>query len=200
MGQNGLSISGSSARRRRFAAEYVRNGFRGAAAAIKAGYSRASARSIASELLTFPDVAQRVKELTEAALSRAEMGAQETIAQLSRIARADIRGLVDDEGNLVPIQDLDDDIARAVRKVTVNKTVHTKGGAVTETETTQLDLEGRVPALQILARYHRLVSDEPPAPPAAAVGANLTVQDRIELARRIAFALTKVDAETLEPR
>lgn len=191
-------IGGASARRRRFAAEYVRNGFRGGAAAIKVGYSKKSAASIASDLIALPEVSERIRALTEGQFERAEMGAKETIARISSIARSDVRKFVDDEGNLIAVQDLDDDIARAVKKVTVTKRVSTKGDNTDETETTVLEVEGRVPALTLMARYHRMISDQPAAPAAPSVDA-LTAQDKIELARRIAFALTRVNAETIEP-
>jgi phage terminase small subunit len=184
---------GASARRRRFAAEYVRNGFRGTAAAIKAGYSPKSARFIASELLANPNIAQQVRELTQLEFDQAQMNANEVLARLASIARADFRKFVDDDGKFIPVQDLDSDIAGAVKEVRVTRARLVKGVDMTETETTVLKVEGRVPALQLLARYHRLIEADP-APIMPAPG-QLDIQARIELARRIAFALTRASAQ-----
>ena len=51
-----------TAKRERFCLEYVTD-YNGAQAAIRAGYSAKTARTIASELLTFPDIHNRVVEL-----------------------------------------------------------------------------------------------------------------------------------------
>lgn len=190
-----LLRSGASARRRKFILEYVSNGFRGAPAAVAAGYSRKTAKSIASELLTFPDVARQVAELKAQYFDSAEMGAKETLARLANLARSDIRQFVDDKGNQIPIHELDEDIARCVKRVKVLKTTHTKGEAVTETEVTVVDIEARTPALAILARHHRLVEEPPPAPPPAAA---LAPTDLIELARRTAFMLMRANSMIVE--
>ena len=193
-GRNQYS-AGHSARRRKFVLEYCSNGFRGSAAAIKAGYSKSSARQIAHVLLTQDDILRQVKEVTAKHFDRAQMGADETLARLSSMARADVRKFVDDDGNIIPVQDLDDDIARCVKKFKVTTITTTKGDQVTETETTELDVEARAPALAILARHHRLVEETPPpAPPPAA----LTPSDMIEMARRAAFLLARANAQVLD--
>jgi hypothetical protein len=61
-------------------------GFNGAKAARMAGYSERSARAIASELLTFPDV----KAAIDARMKELAMKSNELLARLAAIARADI--------------------------------------------------------------------------------------------------------------
>jgi hypothetical protein len=73
-------------RRQAFVIYYCSNGFRGAKAARDAGYSEHTARSIAHELLTFPDVQAAV----QARMRLMHMGPEEVTARLSMIARADI--------------------------------------------------------------------------------------------------------------
>jgi hypothetical protein len=47
------------------------------------------------------------------------MDADEILARIAAVARADVRKLFDDSGKRIPIVDLDDDIARAIQFVEV---------------------------------------------------------------------------------
>lgn len=75
---------------RRFIDEYFANGFNATRAAIKAGYSERSARSTASEILTYPDVKAEVERLLEAY----SMPTKEILARLSHHARGDMREFI----------------------------------------------------------------------------------------------------------
>ena len=94
--------------------------FNGARAARAAGYSEDSARSIAAENLTKLHIRARIQEL------RAEMGkafniTRERIAQeYSRIAFFDIKKAFDEEGELIPITQLDDDTSAAIAGIEVS--------------------------------------------------------------------------------
>ena len=68
-----------------FVNEYLKD-FNGTQAAIRAGYSSRSARSTASELLTYPNV--------KAAIDERVMSANEAAALLTDIARGDIADLM----------------------------------------------------------------------------------------------------------
>lgn len=80
------SLEALPPRRQAFVLHYCTNGWRGAKAARDAGYSEKTARSIAHELLTFPDVRRAV----EARMKLLHMTADEVTARLSAMARADI--------------------------------------------------------------------------------------------------------------
>jgi phage terminase small subunit len=183
------TINGASARRRKFVLEYCRNGFRASAAAVKAGYSEKSARCIGSQLLNDPDIVKHIKELTRKHFKALQMDADETLARIAAVARADVRKLFDDSGKLVPIVDLDDDIARAIQSVEVVRSG--KGEQIQAT--VKIKLEPRMPALQLIARHHRLVEDQP----IVSVQQEAPI-DAIDLARRVAFALSRAAAQTIE--
>ena len=57
----------------------------------------------------------------------------------------------------------------------------------------KVKLEPRLPALQLLARHHRLVEEQP----IVSVQQDVPI-DEIELARRVAFMLYRANAQTLE--
>jgi hypothetical protein len=194
-GNKGVSIAANSARRQRFAIEYCRNGFRGAPAAVKVGYSTKGARQIASKLLRMTDVQEHVRRLAADKLKRGQMAAEEVIARVAAVARADVRQLFDDQGVPLPIDQLDDDIAMAVRKVSITKRSSSKGDQSDETDSTTIELESRVPALQIMARYHRIIDGREERETIDAQSRELGAQERIEASRRLAFALVNAGEE-----
>lgn len=71
-----------------FCREYVVD-FNGAQAAIRAGYSERTARAIASELLTKPDIQARVKFLREASFARLDASADDVLRMWWETATAD---------------------------------------------------------------------------------------------------------------
>jgi phage terminase small subunit len=74
-----------NARQQRFVEEYCAH-FNGTRAAIAAGYSKRSAREIASENLTKPNIARAVKERLDSLV----MSAEEATRRLEEMAKADL--------------------------------------------------------------------------------------------------------------
>lgn len=89
-------------------------------AAIRAKYSVDTAGAIGHENLTKPEIKARISEL------RTEMGigfniTRERIAQeYARIAFFDIRKVYDDDGELIPVKELDQDTALALAGIEVS--------------------------------------------------------------------------------
>lgn len=80
-----------------------------------------SGAACASRLLANAKVAARVDELRQGHAKRAQMGADEVLRELSRIARGDIRNLFDESGNLRRIHELDDDTAATIASIEVHE-------------------------------------------------------------------------------
>lgn len=78
-----------TAKQARFAAEYVKD-LNGSAAAARAGYSQASARRIASQLLDLPHVRAEVQRLEAVQLEKVGVTAEGVIEQLRRVAFFDV--------------------------------------------------------------------------------------------------------------
>jgi phage terminase small subunit len=76
-----------TARQALFIAEYLKD-FNATQAAIRAGYSKRSARSIGSELLTNPDIDRIVKGKIAAQLAEVEASPDRILLELARIAFA----------------------------------------------------------------------------------------------------------------
>lgn len=154
-------------RQKRFVEEYLVD-FNATQAAIRAGYSQKSARSIGSENLTKPDISEAISQ----AISERLMSADEVVARLSDIARGDIKDLMrissvgyelellskDDEGNfrVNPHTKL---IKKIKQKVTTIMP-RTEDGEEKEIVETDLELYSALDALALLGRHHKLFTDK----------------------------------------
>jgi len=130
-----------TAKQQRFVDEYLID-LNATQAAIRAGYSEKTARQVASENLSKPDVAEAIAEAQKRRSERTEITQDRVLAELGKIAFADIRQAVrwgkspidatsenaDKNGlgiypvELVPSETIDDDIAAAVSEVSLTQT------------------------------------------------------------------------------
>jgi len=83
----------------RFVQEYLVD-YNGTQAAIRAGYPAASARSVAHENLTKPDIAAAVQTQLAALQARCDITAERVLLELANVAYADIRQVFDADGRL----------------------------------------------------------------------------------------------------
>ena len=88
--------------------------------------------------------------------AEAQFTAKRVYLELARIARADVRGLYDKDGNLRPVHELDDDTAAAVAGIEVHEDfLGTEGGdKVPVGQTTKIKLRNKLEALKALGEYH----------------------------------------------
>lgn len=105
------------ARRMAFAYAYIANGKNGTEAAKTAGFSPKTAGSKANQLLKLVDVQQIIADATAKAAGIAGLSVERTLRELARIAYSDVRKLYDEDGNLIPVQNLDDDVAATVSSI-----------------------------------------------------------------------------------
>ena len=100
-----------------FALEYLVNGYN-ATAAYKATHPRCTQRTAevnGSRLLRKAEVAAFIEREKNERKQRLRMEADEALEGITRIARADIRRLFDDHGNVLPITLWPEDIADCVK-------------------------------------------------------------------------------------
>lgn len=86
-------------------------------AAIRAGYSVKTARSQANELLTKPDIQAYIAEKRKALADKLDISQERVLKEYAAIAFLDIRKVFDSEGRLKPMQELDDETARAIASI-----------------------------------------------------------------------------------
>ncbi len=86
-------------------------------AAIRAGYSIKTARSIGNRLLTNVDIRRCIDKLKEKQSQRTQISADRVLKEVARLAFYDIRKAFDEDGRLKNPKDLDDDTAAAIANI-----------------------------------------------------------------------------------
>jgi phage terminase small subunit len=128
-----------------FINEYLKC-FNATKAAIEAGYSEKSARSIGAENLTKPDIADEIA----VRIADAKMSADETLLSLAEIARGDMSDFFTVYGK-VPV--LDFEKAQKNGKLGLIKKLSLKEGEIS------FELYDKQSALNTFAKHHGLVSE-----------------------------------------
>lgn len=93
-------------------------------AAIRAGYSKSTARSIASENLTKPDIQQAIKSRLGQLSKRAEIDADQVLGEIDTLALSDVGELFDwnaDTLRMRPIREWPEKFRRAVSSLKVKR-------------------------------------------------------------------------------
>jgi phage terminase small subunit len=137
----------------RFINEYLID-CNGKQAAIRAGYSEGCAAQTASEILTYPNVrkvleqrkAELIKEIREDQLN--------TLRKTLNIVNFDVRKLFDADGNLKPIQELDDETALALNSIEVGEMK--KAGEDAIYRVVKFKASDRLKAIEMLGKYQNL--------------------------------------------
>ncbi len=101
-------------KQKRFCDEYLANGMNATQAAISAGYSEKTARSIAQENLTKHDIQTYISERQNKVSNKLEVTQERVIKELAKIAFGDIKNLFDDDGQLRPISELEDEVSASI--------------------------------------------------------------------------------------
>ena len=141
-------------KQQRFAEEFVCD-FNGTAAAIRAGYSRKTARFTASQNLTKPNVAAFIE--AELARLREETGlkAERVIEELRKVAFSNLTHFVRWDAEGVTFLDSGDLTANQSAAISdVSQTITQHGG------TRRIKLHDKPRALEMLGRYFSLFTDK----------------------------------------
>jgi phage terminase small subunit len=107
-----------SVQQKLFADEYLkdRNGTR---AAIAAGYSENGATQIGSRLLTYVNIQEYLNKKVATIAERANVQAVDVLKEIKKLATSDIRKIFDEDGNLLPVHLLPDDVAASIASIEV---------------------------------------------------------------------------------
>lgn len=184
-----------------FAQHYALNGH-----ITQAGKLIGFVKSKAWALRQRADIQERVQELIEQRFSKASITAERTMKELARIAFADIRDLYDDNGDLLPVHLLPDDVAATVARIEVEIESRDDGDAIADGAepgsrasrtliiTKKIRQADKMAALALLARHFKIVGEEGDGMNALANA----LADRLKAARRREYA-DVVDADYADP-
>lgn len=107
-------------KRELFAREYLKD-LHGTNAALRAGYSPDSARTIASQLLAEPEVQARVAELSAARNAKLDLEARDILVELLRMLTTDIALALNADGSVKEIADIPIDLRRAIASIEIEE-------------------------------------------------------------------------------
>lgn len=172
-----------------FVQEYLKD-LNGTQAAIRAGYSAATARQIGSRLLRDPRIQAAVDAARKVHLAKLQadsgISLERTLKEIARLAFFDARKLYDADGKPIPINLLDDDTAAAIAGLKVV----TKGNAeMGFGEITEYKVSEKKGALDMLMK--NLGGYEADNKTEVKVEDATQGKSANEIARRLAFALHK---------
>lgn len=137
----------------RFAQEYVVD-HNATQAAIRAGYSADTAVVQASRLLRNVHVLAIVEKLQAAQRERTGVTADTILFELLRIARSDLGQAFDENGNLLPIKEIPEDVRRAISGVETFEEFDGHGAdRVKIGETRKLKFWDKTRALELLGKH-----------------------------------------------
>jgi phage terminase small subunit len=133
-----------------FIAEYLKD-FNATKAAIRSGYSRKTARSIGSELLTNPDIDRILKGKLAAKLAEVEASPDRILLELARIAFAN-------PGLKAIEQWTDDELASVIGIEYMLKNVEAGDGHIDKV--LKVKRESKLKALELLAKIRGMITDK----------------------------------------
>lgn len=106
-------MAGLNKKQAQFVKEYLID-LNATQASIRAGYSHKTAEWIGHQLLKKTHVAEAVRYEMEARAKRTEISADRVLAEYAKLAFLDPRRFYDDDGNLIPVHKLPEDVAAAL--------------------------------------------------------------------------------------
>lgn len=153
------------ARIEQFCAEYVKNGSKGATqAAIAAGYSPKTAHSQGSRLLKKAEVQAKIQQLLDAQQKRTLIDKDRVLMELYRIATCDIGQAFDKNGNLLPLEEMPEDVRRSISAIkisTMPAAVDAKGNVEEEGSTiTEVKFWSKPDTLRDIGRHFKMFVDK----------------------------------------
>lgn len=139
----------------RFCEEYLID-LNATAAAKRAGFSEKSAMEQGYALINKPHVMAKISELKTKRSERTEINADWVLKQLALIAAVDLGKAYDENGDLLPVQKMPDEVRLALSSVDVHKDF-TEGVEIGETK--KIKMEPKLRALELIGRHLKLFGD-----------------------------------------
>ncbi|MEM7000881.1 MAG: terminase small subunit [Pseudomonadota bacterium] len=129
-----------------------------AAAARRAGYdckNTESAASVGFELLQNKHVRARTQTLMDERSKRVEIDSDRVLHEVARIAFSDIRQMFDEDGAIIQIPDLEDDVSAALASVKVTGV----GRGKLRAQLVEFKVWDKLKALELLGKHLKLFKD-----------------------------------------
>jgi len=143
-----------TAKQIKFCQEYLVD-FNATQAAIRSGYSEDTAGSIGHENLKKPEIEGYIAELQKDAANALQITREKVLSAWKSLAYYDARKFYDENGNLLAIQDLDEETAFALAgfEVIEEKGGDGMGNQIILGYTKKIKMSDRTKALEALTKY-----------------------------------------------
>ncbi len=138
-----------------FCKEYLID-LNGTQAAIRAGYSEDSAKEIASENLTKPNISSYIEQLMTERSKRTTITADKVLQELAKTAFFNMADVIDEEGRTKPLQEWSRDDMAALQEVTETKIGKDEGLLITQ----KFKVGDKKGNLDLLGRHLKLFTDK----------------------------------------
>jgi phage terminase small subunit len=146
-------------RQERFVEEYLID-LNATAAATRAGYSGKTAEQQGPRLLGNVGVRSAIEAAQRARSERVQVTADTVLRELLRLATVDIAGAFDEDGALLPIHDIPEDVRRAIAGIEVDEIKERVGGEHTITGyTKKVKFWDKRGSLELLGKHLKLFTD-----------------------------------------
>lgn len=152
----GIGEDRLTARQRAFVLEYMVD-LCGKSAAIRAGYAPTYADREAAGLLGLPKVQAALEEQLAAREMRTRITADRVLAEIGKIALADIGQMFDETGEVRSIKDMPPDLRAAVASFEVETSERGEGAIL---NTAKVRMSDKMAALTLLCRHMSLLNDK----------------------------------------
>lgn len=149
-----------SDKQERFCQEYVKD-FNASQAAIRAGYSEKGSTVQGTRLLANVSVRARVASLKALVEREAIVSAVDVLKELKRLATVDLGGAFDQNGKLLPVHMMPEDVRRALAGIDVFDEFEGTGRDREKIgETTKIKIHDKTRALELLGKYLKMFTDK----------------------------------------
>lgn len=147
-------------KQRAFCAEYLVD-LNATQAAIRAGYSESTARSIGHENLTKPDIEAEIQRLMKERASRVEVTSDMVLRELLNLACVDVGQVFGENGSLLPIHSIPENVRKAISGIDVYEEYAGHGEDRENIgQTKKLRFWDKTKALEMLGRHLKMFTEK----------------------------------------
>lgn len=131
-------------------------------AAIKAGYSKKTAKVQGSRMLTNVNLQKYLQSKKERVIAKLEVSQERVLQEINRVALQDARKFFYEDGSLIPIHLLDDDAAAVIAGMDIEELFEYEDGQKNKIgHVKKIKRWDKMKALEMLAKHYKIYSDAP---------------------------------------
>jgi phage terminase small subunit len=129
-------------------------------AAVKAGYSKKSAKEIGHENLTKPHIKEYIQEQLKKKENELDITVDRVLKEIALIAFLDIKEFYNDDGTVKKVHEIEEKARRAISSVTTKEIVIGKGENAQFFNIETIKSGDKLKALELLGRYLSMFKDK----------------------------------------